>query len=71
MLQDQTGLMLQEYCSSRHQAASTSSKVRLNRLLLTLLPVTAIDKQLLETAFFQRTLGTITVDKLVMDLLQQ
>ena len=71
VLQDQTGLMLQEYCSSRHQAASTSSKVRLNRLLLTLLPVTAIDKQLLETAFFQRTLGTITVDKLVMDLLQQ
>ena len=51
----------------RHQ---TSSKVRLTRLLLTLLPVSAVDKLSLETLFFQRTLGAVAVDKLVMDLLQ-
>lgn len=51
----------------RHQ---TSSKVRLTRLLLTLLPVSAVDKTSLETLFFQRTLGAVAVDKLVMDLLQ-
>ena len=48
----------------------TASKVRLNRLLLTLLPINSVDKKLLETVFFQRTLGNIAVDKLVMDLLQ-
>ena len=51
----------------RHQ---TSSKVRLTRLLLTLLPVSSVDKLSLETLFFQRTLGAVAVDKLVMDLLQ-
>ena len=44
--------------------------MRLTRLLLTLLPVSAVDKLSLETLFFQRTLGAVAVDKLVMDLLQ-
>ena len=69
VLQDQTGLMLQEYCNSR-QSLQTSNKVRINRLLLTLIPINAIEKKLLETIFFQRTLGNVAVDKLVMDLLQ-
>ena len=61
--------MLQEYCNSR-QSLQTSNKVRINRLLLTLIPINAIEKKLLETIFFQRTLGNVAVDKLVMDLLQ-
>ena len=48
----------------------SSSKVRLSRLLLTLVPVSAVDKRGLENLFFQRTLGSVAVDKLVMDLLQ-
>ena len=70
VLQDQTHLMLQEYCSANHHHQHSGSKVRFGRLLLTLANVFKIDKEELETMFFRGTLGNIRVDRLIMDLMQ-
>ena len=70
VLQDQTHLMLQEYCSAKHHQQHAGSKVRFGRLLLTLAAVFRIDKEELETMFFRGTLGNIRVDRLIMDLMQ-
>ena len=70
VLQDQTHLMLQEYCSAKHHQQHSGSKVRFGRLLLTLAGVFKIDKEELETMFFRGTLGSIRVDRLIMDLMQ-
>ena len=70
VLQDQTHLMLQEYCSAKHHQHHSGSKVRFGRLLLTLAAVFRIDKEELETMFFRGTLGNIRVDRLIMDLMQ-
>ena len=67
VLQDQTHLMLQEYCMAK---AVSSNKVRFGRLLLLLPSVNKFNKKTIETQFFRRTLGNIRVDRLVVDLAQ-
>ncbi|XP_023323485.1 nuclear receptor subfamily 2 group C member 2 [Eurytemora carolleeae] len=67
VLQDQTHLMLQDYCSAKPPPAN---KVRFGRLLLTLPCITFFQSSVLETLFFRRTLGNINVEKVIVDLSQ-
>lgn len=67
VLQDQTHLMLQEYCLAKPVSAN---KVRFGRLLLVLPSINKFNKQTVEALFFRRTLGNIGVDRLVADLAQ-
>ena len=81
LLQDQTHLMLQEYCQSRatsssglHAGSSSSavaaSKVRFGRLLLLLPGLNSIAAKSVEALFFRKTVGNIAVEKVIGDLFQ-
>ncbi|GJQ70372.1 hypothetical protein Trydic_g22803 [Trypoxylus dichotomus] len=64
LLQDQTHVMLHEYCS---QSKSTH-KGRFGKLLLTLPAVQAVSRQGLEELLFRQTVGDVSIDRLLGDL---
>lgn len=81
LLQDQTHLMLQEYCQSKaasspgvqmgsSSAAAAASKVRFGRLLLLLPGLNSIFASSVEALFFRKTVGNIAVEKVIGDLFQ-
>ena len=82
LLQDQTHLMLQEYCQSKATSSSSglhagsssavaaASKVRFGRLLLLLPGLNSIAAKSVEALFFRKTVGNIAVEKVIGDLFQ-
>lgn len=64
LLQDQTHVMLHEYCAERqgHQ------KARFGKLLLTLPAIQNISRRSLEELLFKQTVGEVAIDKLLGDL---
>ncbi|CAG9862921.1 unnamed protein product [Phyllotreta striolata] len=64
MLQDQTHVMLHEYCSQKH----TLHKGRFGKLLLTLPAVQSISRRGLEELLFRQTVGDVGIDRLLGDL---
>ncbi|XP_054273340.1 photoreceptor-specific nuclear receptor-like [Macrosteles quadrilineatus] len=61
LLQDQTHVMLHEYCSVQHKA-------RFGRLLLSLLLVSSVSRQSLQELFFRQALGNVPVERLLKDI---
>ena len=74
MLQDQSHLMLQEYCQNNCKPGSVGggitglSKIRFGKLLLVLPRLSAICGKAIETLFFKKTVGNIPIEKIVSDL---
>ncbi|KAB0798531.1 hypothetical protein PPYR_09524 [Photinus pyralis] len=64
LLQDQTHVMLHEYCSQKY----TSYKGRFGKLLLSLLAVQSISRRGLEELLFRQTVGDVAVDRLLGEL---
>ncbi|KAI4465265.1 nuclear hormone receptor [Holotrichia oblita] len=64
LLQDQTHVMLHEYCSQ----SKSSHKGRFGKLLLTLPAVQAVSRQGLEELLFRQTVGDVAIDRLLGDL---
>ncbi|XP_066141753.1 nuclear receptor subfamily 2 group E member 1-like isoform X3 [Euwallacea fornicatus] len=64
LLQDQTHVMLHEYCSQRQN----HHKARFGKLLLTLPAIQSISRQSLEELLFKQTVGDVAIDKLLGDL---
>ncbi|RZB40586.1 nuclear receptor subfamily 2 group E member 1-like [Asbolus verrucosus] len=64
LLQDQTHVMLHEYCSQRQ----SSHKGRFGKLLLTLPAVQAVTRRGLEELIFRQTVGDVAIDRLLTDL---
>ncbi|XP_063224740.1 nuclear receptor subfamily 2 group E member 1-like [Bacillus rossius redtenbacheri] len=63
LLQDQTHVMLHEYCAPRHKA-------RFGKLLLLLPAVHGVGRQSLEELFFRKTVGDVPIERLLGDMLQ-
>lgn len=63
-MQDQTHVMLHEYCSQ----SKSSHKGRFGKLLLTLPAVQAVSRQGLEELLFRQTVGDVAIDRLLGDL---
>eukprot|EP00095_Tigriopus_kingsejongensis_P001458 maker-scaffold288_size220435-snap-gene-0.8 protein:Tk01458 transcript:maker-scaffold288_size220435-snap-gene-0.8-mRNA-1 annotation:"hypothetical protein D910_01375" len=61
LLQDQTHLMLQEYCQSKPNLPN--GKVRFGRLLLVLPALQAISARTVEMLFFKKTVGNIAMER--------
>ncbi|XP_017777690.1 PREDICTED: nuclear receptor subfamily 2 group E member 1-like [Nicrophorus vespilloides] len=64
LLQDQTHVMLSEYCNQRQ----TTPKGRFGKLLLALPSVQAISRKSLEELLFKQTVGDVAIDRLLGDL---
>ncbi|KAK9878452.1 hypothetical protein WA026_022092 [Henosepilachna vigintioctopunctata] len=64
LLQDQTHIMLHEYCNQRHNV----NKGRFGKLLLTLPAVQSVTKRGLEELLFRQTVGDVAIDRLLVDL---
>ncbi|XP_045470371.1 nuclear receptor subfamily 2 group E member 1-like [Harmonia axyridis] len=64
LLQDQTHMMLQEYCGQRHNV----NKGRFGKLLLTLPAIQSVPKRGLEELLFRQTVGDVAIDRLLADL---
>jgi hypothetical protein len=64
LLQDQTHVMLHEYCSQRQ----SSHKGRFGKLLLTLPAVQSVTRRGLEELIFRQTVGDVAIDRLLTDL---
>ncbi|XP_076270250.1 nuclear receptor subfamily 2 group E member 1-like [Rhynchophorus ferrugineus] len=64
LLQDQTHVMLHEYCAQRQG----HHKGRFGKLLLTLPAVQSISRRGLEELLFRQTVGDVAIDKLLSDL---
>ncbi|XP_060517052.1 nuclear receptor subfamily 2 group E member 1-like [Cylas formicarius] len=64
LLQDQTHVMLHEYCTQRQN----NHKSRFGRLLLMLPGVQSVSKRGLEELLFKQTVGDVSIDKLLGDL---
>ncbi|XP_050315179.1 nuclear receptor subfamily 2 group E member 1-like [Anthonomus grandis grandis] len=64
LLQDQTHVMLHEYCNQRQSHA----KARFGKLLLTLPSIQSLPKKSLEELLFKQTVGDVAVDKLLGDV---
>nr|XP_015836172.1 PREDICTED: nuclear receptor subfamily 2 group E member 1 isoform X3 [Tribolium castaneum] len=62
LLQDQTHVMLNEYCNQRQ------TKGRFGKLLLTLPAVQAVTRRGLEELIFRQTVGDVAIDRLLTDL---
>ena len=67
ILQDQTHLMLQEYCGSKAQLST--GKLRFGKILLTMPIVSQICPRSIEALFFRKTVGNIAVERVISDLL--
>ncbi|KAG5886090.1 hypothetical protein JTB14_031691 [Gonioctena quinquepunctata] len=64
LLQDQTHVMLHEYCAHRQ----SHHKGRFGKLLLTLPAVQSISRRGLEELLFKQTVGDVAIDRLLGDL---
>jgi hypothetical protein len=64
ILQDQTHVMLQEYCTGK----SPPSKIRFGKLLLILPLIRRINGNILEELFFKQTIGEIPIERLLCDM---
>ncbi|ODM95917.1 Protein tailless [Orchesella cincta] len=64
MLQDQTHVMLQEYCIGR----APPNKIRFGKLLLLLPLIRRIKGSLIEELFFKQTVGDIPIERLLSDM---
>ncbi|XP_060553395.1 photoreceptor-specific nuclear receptor-like, partial [Ruditapes philippinarum] len=64
LLQDQTQVMLSEYCFSNHPA----NKLRFGKLLLQLYSLKAVGPRSIEEVFFRRTIGNIPIERLLCDM---
>ncbi|ERL89154.1 nuclear receptor subfamily 2 group E member 1 [Dendroctonus ponderosae] len=64
LLQDQTHVMLHEYCAERQ----SHQKARFGKLLLALPAVQNISRRSLEELLFKQTVGEVAIDKLLGDL---
>lgn len=64
MLQDQTHVMLAEYCTQRQG----THKGRFGKLLLALPAVQSVTKRGLEELLFKQTVGDVAIDRLLGDL---
>ncbi|GFG31909.1 hypothetical protein Cfor_11965, partial [Coptotermes formosanus] len=63
LLQDQTHVMLHEYCAARHKA-------RFGKLLLLLPSVGSLSRQSLEELFFRKTVGDVPIERLLGDMVK-
>jgi len=63
LLQDQTHVMLNEYCAARHKA-------RFGKLLLLLPSVGSLSRQSLEELFFRKTVGDVPIERLLGDMVK-
>eukprot|EP00094_Tigriopus_californicus_P013144 TCALIF_12711-PA protein Name:"Similar to nr2e1 Nuclear receptor subfamily 2 group E member 1 (Xenopus laevis)" AED:0.12 eAED:0.12 QI:0/0.57/0.37/0.87/0.85/0.87/8/59/587 len=66
LLQDQTHLMLQEYCQTKSNLPN--GKVRFGRLLLLLPALQSISAKTVEMLFFKKTVGNIAMERVIGDL---
>lgn len=64
MLQDQSQVMLTDYCYTNHP----SSKVRFGKLLLLLPALRTVGPRSIEEVFFRRTIGNIPIERLLCDM---
>ncbi|CAH1129456.1 unnamed protein product [Ceutorhynchus assimilis] len=64
LLQDQTHVMLHEYCAQRQ----SHHKARFGKLLLTLPAIQNISRRSLEELLFKQTVGDVAIDKLLGNL---
>ncbi|KAJ8973186.1 hypothetical protein NQ317_009127 [Molorchus minor] len=64
LLQDQTHVMLHEYCAQRQ----AHHKGRFGKLLLTLPAVQSVTRRGLEELLFRQTVGDVAIDRLLGDL---
>ncbi|XP_035709277.1 orphan steroid hormone receptor 2 isoform X2 [Folsomia candida] len=64
LLQDQTHVMLQEYCAGKNPP----SKIRFGKLLLILPLIRRIGGKVLEELFFKQTIGDIPIERLLCDM---
>lgn len=64
VLQDQTHVMLQEYCIGR----TPPNKIRFGKLLLLLPLIRRISGKILEELFFKQTVGDIPIERLLSDM---
>ncbi|XP_039279594.1 nuclear receptor subfamily 2 group F member 1-B-like [Nilaparvata lugens] len=62
LLQDQTHVMLHEYCMAK-------DKVRFGKLLVSLLAVTYPSKQSLQELFFRKAVGNLSIERLLDEFL--
>ncbi|XP_068084382.1 photoreceptor-specific nuclear receptor-like [Anabrus simplex] len=63
LLQDQTHVMLHEYCAARHKA-------RFGKLLLLLPSVHSLSRQSIEELFFRKTVGDVSIERLLGDMVK-
>lgn len=64
MLQDQTHVMLHEYCNQKQSV----HKARFGKLLLALPAVQNVSRRGLEELLFRQTVGDVSIDRLLGDL---
>ncbi|CAH0557197.1 unnamed protein product [Brassicogethes aeneus] len=64
LLQDQTHVMLHEYCAQKQ----THSKGRFGKLLLSLPSVQSVSRRGLEELLFRQTVGDVSIERLLGDL---
>lgn len=64
LLQDQTHVMLHEYCAQKQNAF----KGRFGKLLLLLPAVQAVSRRGLEELLFKQTVGDVAIDRLLGEM---
>lgn len=67
LLQDQTHVMLHEYCVQKQQNGH-NNKARFGKLLLALPAVQSVSRRGLEELLFRQTVGDVSIDRLLGDL---
>ncbi len=68
VLQDQTQVMLHEYCSA-HGYRANAAPGRFGKLLLLLPSLRAVPGQLVVDAFFRHVIGDVPISRLLVDLM--
>lgn len=66
MLQDQTHVMLHEYCQNR----PCTPKGRFGKLLLVLPAVQSVSRRSLEELLFRKTVGDVAIERLLGDMVK-
>lgn len=65
MLQDQTHVMLHDYCVSQD-----SHKARFGKLLMLLPSVNTLSKEIIEKLLFRKTIGNVSIERVLLDMLK-
>lgn len=65
LLQDQTHVMLHDYCTSQE-----SNKARFGKLLMLLPSVNVLSKDIIEELLFRKTIGNISIERVLTDMLK-